>query len=512
MPGQEAESGVSDPTSGGSRGLPPELHPRGRQPQTVVPAGRGRAAARVLSWLAVLTSVAVLLASGTAYVVFRNFSSDLERIDVFGQAAEEERPDEGPQRAENYLLVGSDTREGATEEELAAANTEYEAGQRSDTTMLLHVPAGQDKALVVSIPRDAFVEIPAYTVPETGERLEAESNKFNEAYATGGPGRTIATVERLTGIRIDHYLEVDFTGFRQMVDALDGVRVCVPAPAKDAYSGLDLPKGYSVVDGEQALAFVRARHVFGGNDFDRIGRQQQFLAAMMQRVTSTGVLLRPDRLLDFLGVVADSVTADEEFGFDQMRTLALRLRNLDPARVQFVTLPVADDDFTPKGYRGSYVQVDEAAADELFRLVRTEEYFADPEPAQSPEPVATVEPSTVSVQVLNAAGVAGLGRQVSDELAARGFVVAAPGNAESGQTTSVVRYGAGQEAAANTVAAAVPGATTQLDESLDEQVVLEVGSSYTTGTPVDAAETENPGMNPRTAADDPCATAPGAES
>lgn len=514
---------VSDPTAGGSRELPPELDPRGRGSRgvagtTVMPGrtGRGRLAARVLSWVAVVTSVAVLLASGTAFVLFRSFSGNLERIDVFAQAGgEDERPD-ASQEAENFLLVGSDTREGATQEELAAANTEYEAGQRSDTTMLLHIPPGQDKALVVSIPRDAFVDIPAYTVPETGERLPATSDKFNEAYATGGPGRAIKTVERLTGVRIDHYLEVDFTGFRRMVDALDYVEVCVPAPAKDAFSGLDLPAGTSRVDGEQALAFVRARHVFGGNDFDRIGRQQQFLAAMMNRITSMGVLGRPDRLLDFLGVVGDSVTADQEFGFDEMRTLALRLRNLDPARVHFVTLPVADVDWTPPGYRGSYVQIDEQAARELFRLIRTESYFDEAE--QEAEPPPTVDPATVRVQVLNAAGVAGLGRQVSDRLAAAGFQVGTPGNAErSGAPASVVRHAPGDEAAANTVAAAVPGATPRVDESLDPgQVVLEVGSSYAPPAPATepapAPEAAPPGLSPRTAADDPCASAPGAQA
>ncbi len=508
---------MSDPTAGGGNGLPPDLDPRGPRAATVTPARpgrhRGRLAARVLSWLAVVTSMGVLLASGTAFVLFRSFSGNLERIDAFAQAGDDSQRPDAPDGAKNFLLVGSDSREGATPEELAAANTEYEAGQRSDTTMLLHVPPGQDKALVVSIPRDAFVQIPAYTDPETGQRLPPQSNKFNEAYATGGPGRTIKTVEQLSGIRIDHYLEVDFTGFRQMVDALDYVEVCVPRPAKDAFSGLDLQAGVNRVDGEQALAFVRSRKVFGGNDFDRIGRQQQFLAAMMDRVTSTGMLARPDRLLDFLGVVGDSVTADEEFGFDEMRTLALRLRNLDPARVQFVTLPVADVDWTPPGYRGSYVQVDDEAARDLFRLIRTEQYFAEPDPAEALAPPPTVDPATVRVQVLNAAGVAGLGRQVSDRLAAAGFQVATPGNADaSGVRQSVVRHGRGDEAAANTVAAAVPGATTRLDAKLEGQVVLEVGSSYVdpAAAPPAAPGPGQPGLNPRTAADDPCASAPGA--
>ena len=506
-------------------GLPPELDPRGRhrrEPGAVgdvlpVPPSRrrrGAVAARVLSWVAVLTSLAVLVASGTAWVAFQRFSGSLERIDVF-DSSDPERP-QAASRAEAFLLVGSDSREGFTEEELQAANTTFEEGRRSDTTILVHVPAGSDRALLVSIPRDAFVQIPAHTDPETGERLPARSDKFNEAYARGGPALTVKTVERMSGIRIDHYVEVDFTGFQRMVDALGGVDVCVPRPARDPLAGLDLPAGTSRVEGEQALAFVRARHVFGGTDIDRIGRQQQFLGAMLDRATSTGVLLRPDRLLQFLDVVSDSVTTDEEFGFGEMRTLATRMRDLDPARVTFTTLPFSDLDYTPEGYRGSYVRVDAEAARELFRRIRTDTYF-DEAPATPPAPA--VDPATVSVQVLNAAGTPGLGRQASEELAGLGFAVGTPGNAErTGVSATTVRHPRGQADAAAAVAAALPGATVTEDRSLPgETVLVEVGTSYDGVAPAAPAAAGEPaaadpglGVNPRTAADDPCATAPGA--
>lgn len=519
---------MSDSTPGSS-GLPPEFDPRARRPGAgarraaastaragdsrrppggpgsraadVHPAHtRGRTAARILSWLAVLTSVTVLLASGTGYFLYQNFSSSLERINAFAGIGGD-RPESG--RAENFLLVGSDSREGATEEELQAANTTYEAGRRSDTTILVHIPPGQDRALLVSIPRDAFVEIPSFTDPDTGETVAARSNKFNEAYSVGGPALTIKTVEQLTRIHIDHYLEVDFTGFQRMVDALDGVEVCLPEAARDSDSGLDLPAGYSTVQGEQALAFVRARKVFGGNDIDRIGRQQQFLAAMLARVTDAGVLLRPDRLLDFLGVVGESVRADDDFGFAQMRTLATRMRNLDPARVTFVTMPFSDVDYTPSGYRGSFVRVDEEASEELFRAIRTSSYFAEEEPA-----APLLDPRDVRVEVLNGAGIAGLGREVSDDLAGRGFDVATPGNADSSDATgTVVRHAPGAEDAGRTVAALIPDATLREDRSLDDTVVVVAGSDYD-GLAAEAEEArEDPamGLNPRTAADDPCA-------
>jgi LCP family protein required for cell wall assembly len=475
--------------------LPPELDPRRSSPRM---RPRQRRFVRVLSWTAIVMSVLLLVGSVAGYGLIRYYDGNINRIgDLF--RPDGDRPAAAPGKAKNFLLVGSDTREGATEEELRRAGTEFEAGRRADTMILIHLSAKQDKALLMSFPRDLYVDIPG-----------KGKNRINAAFSSGGPALAIATVEQLTDIRIDHYIEVNFFGFQRMVDALGGVDVCLPKAAKEPKSGINLPAGRSRVQGPQALAFVRQREGLPRGDIDRIARQQQFLGAMLRRATSAGILLRPDKLLSFLNVVTKSIQVDDQLSFATMRDLAFRLKDLDPAKVTFVTVPV---DRLARRDGKSVVLMDEPGAELLFDSIRNDDKI----PGASPAPPVTdlkVAPAKVRVQVLNGAGVKGLASKAAADLREVGFRPRGVGNADSSDyEDTIVRYGPDREDSARTLAAAVPGAKLQLDQSMRGNVELIVGRSYSgtravtvrpsTAVPRPSGTASLPPTS--SAADDPCA-------
>lgn len=507
-----------------SAGLPPELDPRGGGPArkqaahgaALATAGRPARGARLGHWLkvaAVVTSAAVLLTAGVGWFLFKHFTGQITRKDVF-HTLQGGRPAPAPDAAQNFLLVGSDSRAAPGDAQYQGSGSEFVTGARSDTTILVHMSAKRDKALLISFPRDSYVQIPACT-DEQGKVHPPVKDKLNAAFATGGATCTIKTVESLTQIRIDHYIEVDFAGFKNMVGALGGVDVCLPKATKDDMSGLDLPAGVSHVDGDQALAFVRARYALGdGSDLGRIQRQQQFLGAMTRKATSTGLLLRPDHLLAFLNAVTQSVTTDQNLSVSDMRNLAVKLKGLDPARVTFVTMPLADDNYAVRGV-GSTVLWDQAASQALFASVRTDDAIPGGSPAPSEAPTdLTVPPEQVRVRVLNGATTAGIASRAAADLRQHGFVVTGLANADSsGYSDTVVRYGPSRADSAKTLAAAVPGAKLQSDETLGSGLELVVGSSYagaravTVGpaTPISPGAPSGPAPGAVTAAQDPCA-------
>src|SRR5262249_16569365 len=250
---------------------------------------------------------------------------------------------------ENFLLIGSDARAGA--------NSRYGGGQvggqRSDTTILAHLSPDRQHATMVSFPRDAWVTIPACRAA-SGQVLPEHDGMFNSAFETGGPNCPVRTPQRLTGISITHYVQVDFTGFKSMVDALGGIPICSTTDVRDKDSGLRLHRGQQILRGEQALAFVRARHNLGdGSDLDRIKRQQLFLGSMLRVATSNRILFNPVQLTRFLEAASRSVTLDRQTTLGDLRLLAGQLRGLDPKRVAFLTAPIANRDYDPTGQKAT---------------------------------------------------------------------------------------------------------------------------------------------------------------
>lgn len=319
---------------------------------------------RALRVLAAGSALLVMASGGAAWYAYKkldgNIRTDEGTARMLGDY-ESERPQEIATEATNILLIGSDDRSGA--------NAQYGGdggSQRSDTTILLHLSADRSRATAVSIPRDLMAQIPACARPEGGE-TRPQFAQFNWAFQFGGAACTIRTVENMTGVRINHHMIVDFTGFKRMVDAVGGVEVCLPAPVKDRDAKLDLPAGRQTVKGEDALAYVRARHSFGdGSDTQRIGRQQQFLGSLVNKVKSSGVLLNPARLYPLLDAATSSITADAGLdSLSELYGLARSLRKTDADAVGFLTVP-----------RQPYVndrnrdQLLQPAADDLFAALR----------------------------------------------------------------------------------------------------------------------------------------------
>ena len=268
---------------------------RGRHRRTVGPRRNRRPRwVRTLGWVGAVLGILLVAAGGVGAYQYKKLSGNITRVDALAPGDKSIRNAAKQLDAENYLLIGSDTRAGA--------NGEYGtvSGARSDTTILAHLSPNRDKAVLISFPRDSWVSLPA--CPKTGGgTAAAHDGQFNEAFTIGGPACTVLAVQKLTGIKINHYVQVDFTGFKTMVDALNGVSVCSTTPLRDDESGLRLPAGTSVLKGEQALAYVRARYGIGdGSDLGRIQRQQRFLGAMVRSATSTKLLVNPVALTKFL--------------------------------------------------------------------------------------------------------------------------------------------------------------------------------------------------------------------
>ncbi|UZI30843.1 LCP family protein [Streptomyces sp. VB1] len=292
-----------------------------------------------LRWTALAASFLVLVAAGVGWWMYQkldgNITTDTSAAAEL-KAYEKERPTPVVMDAQNILLIGSDSRAGDNRE----YGRDDGGSQRSDTTILLHLAADRKSATAVSLPRDLMVEIPSCRTSDDKETRE-RFTQFNTAFELGGTACTIRTVERMTGIRIDHHMVVDFNGFKDMVDAVDGVEICLKEPIDDKDAHLELPAGRQTLNGEEALGYVRARKTLGdGSDTERMERQQQFLGALVNKMQSNGVLLNPTRLYPVLDAATKSLTTDP--GLDSLRDLydlVRGMRNVPTDQVQFLTVP-----------------------------------------------------------------------------------------------------------------------------------------------------------------------------
>jgi LCP family protein required for cell wall assembly len=468
-----------------------------------------------VSWLSVSASLLLAAGSGAGYVLLAHYDGNISRLPA-GIIESSPQATPAPRGSENVLMVGSDSRgDLAAGQGVQGTGATYVKGQRSDTIILAHLfGGGSDQAELVSFPRDSYVVVPSHVDPTTGKTVAAHHDKINAAFEEGGPKLLIQTVEQITSLHVDHFVQIDFDGFKTMVDQLGGVEVCLSQPAKDHFSGIDLPAGRQTIEGDQALAFVRQRHGLANGDLDRIRRQQQFLAAIVRRVLSSHTLLNPVRLNGFLNAATESVTVDRGLSRAGLTDLASRLRGFDAGGVAFVTVPVTTISATRQTSYGpaDVVLLDEPRGQELYAALKADRTPGSPVASPSPTPTAplTVRPGQVRLRVLNGTTTAGLGGRASTDLSGAGFVVVGGvANRFGNATTTVVRYGPGQAEAARTVVAAVPGAVAVADPSLSDTLEVVVGPGYngvrggargTSPTP-----TASPSPSVATAADDPCA-------
>ena len=263
----------------------------------------------------------------------------------------------------NWLLAGSDSREGLTEAEQKELRTGKDEGtQRTDTLMVIHI-TDEGIPTLVSLPRDSYVIIPAH-IDLDGMQVTDRRNKINIAYGQGGAPLLIETVERNTGLRIDHFMEIGFKGIRDITNAVGGVNMCIPADVTDENSGLNLKAGCQELDGRNALAYVRMRYADPRGDLGRVERQQQFLSSVMKKAATPAVLINPIRMWKLVNASTGSVNVGQGDTIRDMANLAIAMRSLSNGKGTLTTVPVLTAEKTTAA--GTSVIWDEDAARELF--------------------------------------------------------------------------------------------------------------------------------------------------
>ncbi|MEX2983652.1 LCP family protein [Streptomyces sp. C36] len=316
----------------------------GSHRRRVVGGGRGRrrkppvrrTGRRIAAWSA--ASVVLVGGAGLGFVYFK-LNGNLHSVDI-NAALGKNRPDNVDNGSQDILVLGSDSRAGA--------NGKYgrdEGSSRSDTAMIVHVYAGHKKASVVSIPRDTMVPRPECTTPAGKTSPAVGRAQFNEAYSIGGAVCTVKTVEAMTNIRMDHYLEVDFDGFQKLIDKLGGVEVTTTKAIHDKSSHLDLAAGTHKLDGEQSLGLVRTRKSVGdGSDLGRIKLQQAFIKALLDQVKSVGIFTSPTKLYGIADTATKALTTDRDLNsVNKLYGFASGLKGIGSDDMHMITLPVGAD-------------------------------------------------------------------------------------------------------------------------------------------------------------------------
>jgi LCP family protein required for cell wall assembly len=395
-----------------------------------------------------ICSLLVLIGSGWAWATYRSFNAEITRVNAISDKGKAANGGIDGQD-QNLLLVGNDDRDTATDAELAQLGTHRDGGSyNTDTMMLLHLPADGSKATAISFPRDSYVSIPGHG-----------KNKLNAAYPIGvkaargdkaaGARLLVQTIENLTGLSIDHFVQVDLLGFYRISNAIGGIDVCLNAAQKEVKSGIDLKAGHQIIKGAQALAFVRQRYGLKNGDLDRIKRQQYFLSAVFRKMSSAGTLLNPVKLQNLLKAVSTSLQMDDTL---QPLKLAQQMQNLQAGNFTFTTIPTqgyADEQID--GQIQNTVVVDAAQMPEFVGKLVGNSSSA----LQKAKPAA---PSSVTVQVINDTNANGLETANAKALQAAGFKTVIPPASSDVIAKTVIRYAPGQEAAAKAVQAQVPGA------------------------------------------------------
>lgn len=477
--------------------------------------GRRRKRSRGRTVLAIGVSLLVLGTAGAGWLYLR-LNGNINTFSADGLS--DNRPPAST-KGSNVLVIGSDGRVGGNSE--LGGGDKDDVG-RSDTAFLLHTYADQKHAVAVSIPRDTLLDIPPCKLPD-GSWSQPQTNvMFNAAYSVGerpegNPACTQNTVEKLTGLRVDHTVVVDFKGFATMTEAVGGVQVCLPQdvyqrdlnPNRLTRGKRIFAKGPQKVSGQSALDYVRIRHGIGdGSDIGRIKRQQAFVASLLKQIKSDG--LTPAKLLPLADAATKSMTVDPGLGSaDKLVAFAMSMKDIDLHNTKFVTVPWK--------YQGARVAIVQPDADALWAALRADRTLDGQDAggnkggAVSPSPSADapVSGTGVSVAVYNGTVKDGLAARAARVLKEHGFTVTDATTATvRNQVKTVVEYGPGQKEQAAKVARAIPGAELTPVSAPGVNVLL--GSTYadTPETPASSPPADVPARvveDARSADDNPCA-------
>lgn len=502
----------------GSETVPPSHRQAGMSGQAASGSGHRRSGRRkarsrkskILRWVAIVTSVGVLGASGVAYGYYQYLSSKIRKGERSSGATNvaKTKANAAGKTAMNILILGSDTRNGSGDAALGGAADS--AGARADVIMIAHLSADRTNMSVVSIPRDTRVDIPACTDPKTHQQYAATNDIINASLGRGGPGCTLAAVQNLTGVYIDHWLMIDFAGVVKMADVLGGVAVCVQhsvwdrptAYIKHGGSGLKLTAGTHIIQGKQALQWLRTRDAFG-SDAGRAQAQHMYMNSLIRTLRSKNYFSNPTELNSIATAAMSAFEVSSEIGSPtKLYDLGMQLKTIPPDRITMLTMPHIAD---PKAPDAHYLP-DPTAAPTVWTLLRNDVAMdtngkAKPTTSPSaksattaPQGPSAAAPSSITVTVVNGTagtdtGVAAPGRAhaVAGTLQTAGFTQAAESQEAkpSSGTTLVYPTSSGEQGKSNALAVAkalkIPAATVKASADM-RAITLTVGADWKTGT------------------------------
>jgi LCP family protein required for cell wall assembly len=440
---------------------------------------------RVFAWIAGGLAVVLVIASIAAYLKFRSVWDSIGRVSIAGLGPQPPKLTD----ATNILVIGSDTRAGANQRFGAGIS-----GQRSDTIMVLHIAPGNQGVIVLSIPRDSVVPILSCP-PEAGSGGQLAQagrvEQINATFASGGPGCLFKTVEQTTHLHLDHFIELNFTGFEKVINDIGGVSICLPFAINDPLSKLHLAQGRHHVYGAQALAFWRARYIGEGSDLQRIRRDQYLMASLLQGVEHSDLLASPSRILAVITDAARSMTTDSSLSLPTMIGIVDSLRHLPPGSVQFIELPTVAYPPNP-----NWVTWPASDAGLFSAIAHGQAVHPTARVSQrSSAHLASSATAKVSVRVLSGSGSVATARQAAAELTRRGVRVTGTGAIAATYESSVIEYPSAAElAAATTLRALLGGGQLEIDPALASgSVQVIIGARFTATRPVvPPAETSHP--------------------
>jgi LCP family protein required for cell wall assembly len=507
--GVDDTTGAGDPgwgddsykADGGRRSVPPQPAGPGSGHRA---AGSRRAPARrrkkgkrkIFRWVATATSLVVLGTAGTVWAYYEHLNDNIKKDDLnLGSSnAAKSKANAAGQTPLNVLVLGSDSRASAADQKLGGDKADATRAPLADVEMLVHISADRSNMSVISIPRDTRVDIPQCTGQDGTVYPATTTETINASLGHGGPGCTVATWEQLTGISIDHFMMIDFSGVVSMADAVGGVPVCVDNNIYDKYSGLKLTKGTHTIQGQQALQWLRTRHGFEtGGDIGRTHAQHQYLNSMVRQLKAGAKLTDPSKLMSLAESATKSLTVDTGLGsVDNLLNLAEQMKQVPTNRITMATMPWGADPEDPAAH-----VVPTSAATQLFTLVRNDTPLDDKGSTKKKTTTASASPTAtasskadIAVTVQNGTGtastpaVSGRAGAITDKLVSLGYTQAtADSTAESASGTTISYPSDDLKANALAVAKSLDLPTSTVKKSTAVSgITLVIGADWTTGT------------------------------
>ena len=380
----------------------------------------------------------------------------------------------------DILVIGSDTRAGTD----GSYGEDDGKAARADVMMLLHISKDRKNVNVLSFPRDLMVSIPKCTDPD-GKVYPAEDGvQINESLGRGGPGCTVATISKLTGVQIDHFMLVDFNAVKELSKVVGGVEVCVDKPIDDEYTNLKLPAGRSTVEDEQALAFLRSRHGFGdGSDIGRIQAQQGFLSALLRKVKAEGTLDNPNKLLNIAEAITQNVTVDDDLGNpNEIAGIGATIGGIDLSEVVFATIPTEPWNQDPNRLQLT------SEAQSVFQRLRDDKSLKVEEAKQGDSAPAQLDKS-IPITVYNATGIDGRAAALARIIGNLGYTSVTPASTAESVSTTTISYGEGYEAEAREIAAKMNITRVEPNAQVTG-VTLTIGTDFPSGDAMEKQDSQ----------------------